>query len=389
MRGAAHFIEHMCFKGTTHISNVRKLYLNYDEIGAYINASTDKRFTKYVVRCNTEYLANMLEILSDMILNSTFEKNSFKREERVVIEENVMRDKDPSEQLYNGIDSMLYNGTNYAKPIDSVDYHKKLFERDEIVKFYKAFYTPNRVILSIVSPMSFDAIKRIINHTYFASVTKPNHTFPQLNSCPTPNTEIQYKIIKSVGTYVSVSFRFLTEDRHIMSCLGAILSGPMSSRLWKILRDDAALVYGANADTTVYETYSDFCIYCDTDNSKILTKPGVLPLTIDLVNDLIQNGVNATELNVAKGYLNGQMTRQSENDIHISEYNGIEAIMFPIKSIVPYSKLFDKFYKQITVEDINQCIRKYFRKEFMCVCITCDKPVKLASVKTISERLVG
>ena len=104
---------------------------------------------------------------------------------------------------------------------------------------------------------------------------------------------------------------------------------------------------------------------------------------------MIQRGVSTGELNVAKGYLNGQMTRRSENDTHLSEYNGIQSIMFPNESVVPYSQLFDKFYKQITVDDINQCIRKYFRKEFMCVCITCDKPVKLESVKTISERLVG
>jgi predicted Zn-dependent peptidase len=389
LRGAAHFVEHMCFKGTTHIPNVKKLYLNYDEIGAYINASTDKRFTKYVVRCNTEYLSNVLEILSDMILNSTFEKNSFKREEQVVIEENVMRDKDPSEQLYNGIDSMLYNGTNYANPIDSVEYHKKLFERDKIIKFYKEFYAPNRVILSIVSSMSFKAIKEFINNTYFAKAARSNNVVPEITGCPTQTTEIQYKIIKAVTTYVSVSFRFLTEDRYIMSCLGTILSGPMSSRLWKILRDDAALAYGANAEVTVHETYSDFCIYCDTDNSKILAKPGVLQLTIDLVNDLLKNGVNSAELNVAKGYLNGQMTRHSENDIHLSGYNGANTIMFPNEPIIPYAKLFDRFYKEISVEDINRCIRKYFRREFMCVCITCDNPVKLASVKTISERLIG
>jgi hypothetical protein len=95
------------------------------------------------------------------------------------------------------------------------------------------------------------------------------------------------------------------------------------------------------------------------------------------------------ELNVAKGYLNGQMTRYSENDTYLSEYNGIEAIMFPNETIVPYSKLFDRFYKEITVDDINRCMRKYFRREFMCVCITCDKPVELARVKTISERLLG
>lgn len=392
LRGAAHFVEHMCFKGTTRIPDFKKIYTEYDEIGAYINASTDKRYTKYVVRCNTNYLANMLSILSDMMLNSIFDKQSFKREERVVIEENVMSKTDPSEQLFDAIDAALYNGTDYERPIDCVGYHKKLFERDNILDFYTMFYQPNRIVLSIVSRTSFDTVARFIHNTHFARATNTNHVFPELRTCITPSQEIQYKIIKSVGTYVSVTFRFLSEDKYPLMCLSSILSGPMSSRLWKILRDDAGLTYGANAECSIYEKNGDFCIYSDTNNSKIFadgSKPGVLPLIIRLLNDLIKNGVTADELNMTKGYLNGQLTRESENDSHVSDYNGVQSIMFPDQSIVPYSKLFDKFYKPMKIEDINQCIRKYFRKEFMCVCITCDKPVKLADVKAISEQLLG
>ena len=392
LRGAAHFVEHMCFKGTTHIPDFRKIYTEYDEIGAYINASTDKRYTKYIIRCNTNYLANVLAILSDMILNSIFDKESFQREERVVIEENVMGDKDSSEQLFNAIDAALYNGTEYERPIDCVGYHKKLFSRDDIIDFYKTFYQPNRVILSIVSQTSFETIKRFIRNTHFARATNANHIFPELRMCVTPSQDIQYKIVKTVGTYVSVSFRFLSEDKYPMMCLSFILSGPMSSRLWKILRDDSGLTYSANAECSIYEKYGDFCIYSDTNNSKILadgSKPGVLPLIIKLLNDLIKNGVTADELAMAKGYLNGQITRQSENDTNLSDYNGTQSIMFPGKPIVPYSKIYDNFYKSMKIEDINRCIRKYFRKEFMCVCITCDKPVKLSAVAAISEKLLG
>jgi predicted Zn-dependent peptidase len=392
LRGASHFIEHMCFKGTTHIRNFENIYTEYDEIGAYINASTDKRFTKYIVRCNTDYTENMLAILSDMILNSIFDKTAFKREEQVVIEENVMRDKDPSNQLYDGLDSMLYDGTNYANPVDSVDYHKTRFKRDEIIKFYKTFYQPNRIVISIMTQLPFDTIRRFVRNTYFAKTTNTNHIFPVPRNCPIPSDRIQYKIVKSVGTYVSVGFRYLAEDKYPMMCLGIILSGPMSSRLWKILRDDAGIAYGASAESNTYEMYGDFCIYSDTDKSKIFadgSKPGVLPLTMNLINDLIKNGINKPELDLAKGYLNGQNSIQSENDTSVSEYNGIESILFPDKAIVAYSKIFDTFYKNMSVEDINRCIRKYFRKEFMSVCITCDQPVKLANVKAIAERLVG
>ena len=392
LRGAAHFIEHMCFKGTTNIRDFAKIYTEYDQIGAYINASTDKRFTKYVVRCNTDYTSNMLAILSDMILNSIFEKSIFKREEQVVIEENLMRGKEPSTQLYDGLDAMLYNGTNYANPVDCLEYHKKLFKRDDIINFYKTFYQPNRIVISIVTQLEFDMVKRFIMNTHFVKSSNDNHIFPILRNCPETSGEIQYKIIKSVGTYVSIGFRCLAEDKYPMICLGIILSGPMGSRLWKILRDDAGLAYGASAECDTYELYGDFCIYSDTDSSKIFadsSKPGVLPLTINLINDLIKNGVTKTELDLAKGYLKGQNMLQSENDSYVSEYNGIEAIMFPNKPIVAYSNIFDTFYKQMGVNDINRCIRKYFRKEFMSVCITCDKPVKLANVKAIAERLLG
>ena len=392
LRGAAHFVEHMCFKGTARIPDFKKIYTEYDEIGAYINASTDKRYTKYMVRCNTNYLANMLSILSDMILNSIFDKQSFKREERVVIEENEMSRTDPSEQLFDAIDAALYNGTDYERPIDCVGYHKKLFERDKILDFYAMFYQPNRIVLSIVSHTSFETVARFIHNTHFARAINTNHVFPELRTCITPSQGIQYKIIKSIGSYVSVTFRFLSEDKYPLMCLSSILSGPMSSRLWKILRDDAGLTYGANAECSIYEKNCDFCIYSDTNNSKILadgSKPGVLPLIIRMLNDLIKNGVTADELNSVKGYLNGQLTRESENDSHVSDYNGTQSIMFPDQPIVPYSKLFDKFYKPMKIEDINQCIRKYFRKEFMCVCITCDKPVKLADAKAISEQLLG
>jgi predicted Zn-dependent peptidase len=46
---------------------------NYDKIGAYFNANTNKQYTVYVVKCNNDYVENSIAILSDMMMNSTFE----------------------------------------------------------------------------------------------------------------------------------------------------------------------------------------------------------------------------------------------------------------------------------------------------------------------------
>lgn len=56
LKGASHFIEHMCFKGTKKVPKAKDIYLTYDKIGAYLNAYTEKRYTCYTVKCDSDYL---------------------------------------------------------------------------------------------------------------------------------------------------------------------------------------------------------------------------------------------------------------------------------------------------------------------------------------------
>jgi predicted Zn-dependent peptidase len=85
VRGAAHFIEHMCFKGTSKIPDAKDIFLNYNKIGAYFNAETDKRYTRYYVLCEDDYVKNSIYILSDMLMNSTFNKKEFQKEREHVM----------------------------------------------------------------------------------------------------------------------------------------------------------------------------------------------------------------------------------------------------------------------------------------------------------------
>lgn len=390
LKGAAHFVEHMCFKGTIGKPDFRKIYSVYDNIGAYINASTDKRYTKYSVICDTRHIESVLPTLADMMLNSVFNSSDLRREEKIVIEENTILARDPSEKLFDGADAMLYTGTNYSRPIDSLDYHKPLFKRDEVIQFYKMYYQPNRMVLSITSQRSFDTIRKFIVKTHFTKVCSSTaYIYPNISANTiTPSEGIQYKLINATGTFVSIGFRILTEDKWPFICLGAILSGTMSSRLWKILRDDGGISYNVNSDCTTYEQNGDFFIYVDADSSKIIndgSKPGVLPLIIKLLNDLIQHGITQSELDVAKGYLRGTLIRNSERGEIVSDYNGEQAILFPDKPIVPYSDIYRERIANIDKSAIHARIRKYFKKDLMSVCITCDKSIQLSAIKSICE----
>jgi len=285
---------------------------------------------------------------------------------------------------------MLYTGTNYSRPIDSLDYHKPLFKRDEVIKFYKMYYQPNRMVISITSQLSFDTIRKFITKTHFTKAcSSSEYIYPNISTNTiTPSEGIQYKLINATGTFVSIGFRIATEDKWPFICLSAILSGTMSSRLWKILRDDGGISYNVNSDCTTYEQNGDFFIYVDADRSKIIndgSKPGVLPLIIKLLNDLIQHGITQSELDVAKGYLRGTLIRNSERGEIVSDYNGEQAILFPDKQIVPYSDIYRERIANIDKSEIHARIRKYFKKDLMSVCITCDKSIQMSAIKSICE----
>ena len=71
--GAAHFIEHMMFKGTAK-RTAGQLACEMDALGGQVNAYTTKEMTCYYARCLDSHLDCCLELLCDMIFNSRFDQ---------------------------------------------------------------------------------------------------------------------------------------------------------------------------------------------------------------------------------------------------------------------------------------------------------------------------
>jgi 5,10-methylene-tetrahydrofolate dehydrogenase/methenyl tetrahydrofolate cyclohydrolase len=59
-----------------------------------------------------------------------------------------------------------------------------------------------------------------------------------------------------------------------------------------------------------------------------------------------------------------------------------------IKKIIPYSKAYDTFYKNITKKEVDAIIKKYFKKSNMNVCLVGEKLPALNDVKTICEKVI-
>lgn len=399
-RGISHFIEHMCFKGTKKIPTTKGIMIYFDKIGSDLNAYTEKRYTCYTLKCHNEHIEKSVFILSDMLLNSIFKKSEFKKEEQVVIEENIRDSDDPNIIINENADRLLYEGTSYSEPVDTLKYHSKLFNYETVMDFYKYFYTPSRMILSIVTNISFNIVKKYIEKTFFMKNNKNTHNNLlhlsnkyQIKSILNPQYEIKYNLFEQHNTnttHLSICFRTMKIDKYKLIILKTILSSSFSSRLFMLLREENGLTYSSNIYTDYNGVNGDFIIYTEVNNKKILkngNNKGVLPLLIDMINELRKNGITSEELKMAKGFLKGSMIINMEDNDELVSHNGLYFLLHPDEEIISYTQLYDKFYKNYTLKEINQIIKNYMVKSNMSVCLVGSNLPSLKQIKHECEKI--
>ena len=418
VRGICHFLEHMCFKGTKKIIQPNEIFKSYDKIGAYINAYTEKEYTCYTAKCADEYVENSIQILSDMMLNSTIPEKEFIKEQKVVVEENIRNINDNEWFLFDKLIAIFYGGSSYAYPIDSIEYHPNdtILKYKNVLDWYGYFYNPENMVFSITSNISFSKIIRILKTTDFIKMKsktmkfKSEFTlalpFPNLNLLPIHNTnkkqnKIRVEIFNKKGmstNFIGVGFRTCNNkhpNKYPLDLLNHLLN-ELSGRLFNLLREEHGLTYRSNCMVDNKEHSGYFLIYVETDPHKTIydgkgKNSGVLPIIIQLLCDLRKNGITKEELDRFKGNMKGKYLMNLENVDNITNYNGIEYILSLSddnfnREFIDYNDIYETHIDKITKEQIQQVINEYFVVENMVVYILGEKTPSLTLVEKIVSK---
>ena len=400
LRGVSHMIEHMCFKGTKLLPNSKDIFIKYDEIGAYFNAFTSKRYTCFTIKCQDDYLHHCIDVVADIMLHSIFQKKEYTKEHGVVIEENNNNENNNEIAIHNDLDRLLYIGSSYEHPVDELSNHSsRSLQHKDVVEFYHSAYQPNRMLMSIVSHINFKSILKMVEKTTFVK-NKPRIQHIRI---PPIQFQINYPMQTTYhmknkngmsNLLLYIGFRTCTlksPDKYVLDLLSQIIGSALSGKLLYVLREERALVYSAKIDTDYFEHMGNFSFRTQTDPKKLLkfnNKPGLLPSLISIINKLISNGVTENEIEIAKGSIRGNFLLKLENITTQTIYNGEKALMGEDPhTIVPYKDVYEIFFHKITKQQINEAIKKYFRKEHMCVCLMGERLPDLRTIQKECEKL--
>ncbi|MDC6447625.1 pitrilysin family protein [Alphaproteobacteria bacterium] len=307
--GVAHLLEHMAFKGTK-TKNALQIAETIEDVGGYINAYTSKEVTAYHVRLLADDLHHGVDILTDILQNSTFAEDELNRERGVIIQEIGMYLDTPDDMIFDYWQEKAYPNQSMGRSILGKTDIIKNISREEVKGFMADNYNPKKMIISAAGK---------INHDQFVGMIK--------NSCT--NLPIGKSNKREKANFLSGEYReekkleqihlllgfegidLYHDDYFSLDIFASLLGGGMSSRLFQEIREKRGLVYGISSFSASYTDTGMFGIYCGTGENQIQE---LIPVLFNELNTS-PSSISEKEIDRGKASLKASlmMSRESSN----------------------------------------------------------------------------
>lgn len=362
--GITHFLEHMLFKGTS-TRSAKEIAQHVESKGGYLNAFTSSEYTCYVVRCVDSELESSLDVLSDMILHSTFPEEELEKEKKVVLEEMKMYKDSPDDVIFEEFSTMMFPEHSLGRPIIGFEPTVSSFTKEDLQSYTSENYQPHNILVSIAGNVEHEYAEGLIEH-YFSSAQ--SHSSAKRGLKPPTLDPIREKTLSKVieQTHMILGRRglaFNDDDRIKLLMVNTILSGGMSARLHQNIREKHGYCYSISAFAQSYIDTGVFGVYIGTDASYV---DHVRDLIHQEFEQLKQDRVSEAELQESKTNLKGKMLLAQESMSN--------RMMRLAKSYLYHNRFItlDELVDEIdavTPDDVLDFSQRFFEKDVFSECL--------------------
>lgn len=269
--GISHFLEHMCFKGTTKRPSSKIINSELDGLGAASNAFTNTDYTGFYAKAHADKTEQILDIISDIYLNSTFPEAEMEKEKGVVIEEINMYEDRPQSKVWDILGEAVFGDQPAGRTIIGTKETVSAITRDDLVRYYSAHYVPEGTVVVIGGKVDESIIPKI--EAYFGNLPKSPKSFRQKIKDEQSEPKVSIFKKKSDQTHIVLSFRTgisrYDARAYGVGLLGSILGAGMSSRLFHVIREELGLAYYVSAGHSAELDYGMFSIGMGVSNSNV------------------------------------------------------------------------------------------------------------------------
>jgi predicted Zn-dependent peptidase len=358
MNGVAHFIEHLLFKGTKK-RNALDIAREIDSVGGVLNAFTCREYVCYYAKVLNDSLSKVIELLSDIFLNSTFDPAEIEKERKVVLQEIRMLRDSPESYIHELFCQSFWKSHPLGMSIAGTEESVGRLSRDILLNSRNERFRTEDIIISAAGKVSHPELVTLLE-ALFADVEEGScQKDPELPVCE-KRVEIISKDLEQV--HLCIGTKALPQDspqRYVGYVLNTILGGSISSRLFQEVREEKGLAYSVYSYVLSHSDTGTLVVYAGTKQEKLLE---VIDIILQQFRALKNEPITNAELEFAREHLKGnlllslestdnRMTKLAKNEIYFGRQVSLSEIITALE--------------RVTSRDVMDLCRVMFRDEYL------------------------
>jgi zinc protease len=356
-------------------------------LGIQLGASGGWDNSTVTAQTLTKNLDKALDYFSDIIMNASFPDADFQTLKRRTMGSFIQRRQSNSAVAGMVYDKVLYGTQAYGRQLNGDEKTVKAIGRDDLVKFYSTYYTPNNATLIVVGDVQPADIRARLETTFAkwkpADVQLAKGSDQQMMAKPAI-----YLVDKPGAAQSSISIGQVGIDRSnpdyfAVQVMNSILGGGGQSRLNMNLREDKGYTYGASSRFTPRRGAGPFA--ASSEVQTVSTKEAIQEFMKELNGIRGGRVVTPTELEVNKQSFIRRFPAGFETD------GGIAG---QLATLVTYG-LPDAYYNDyianinaVTADDVSRVANKYLDPSRMAIVIVGDRSVIEPHLKELNMPIV-
>ncbi len=359
LNGAAHFLEHMLFKGTAQRS-ARAISRAVEGLGGYLNAFTSEDHTCYYAKASAEHLRALGDVLTDMYRHSRLQPAEFERERSVIREEILMVADQPSQLIEDLLAAAVWPGHPLGRPLSGTLQSVAALERARLIDFWRAGYHARTTVLAVAGRVEHAQVMRTLAPLLESMPTGRAPRFVRwADVSDRRRVALDVRLERRDSEQTQLALGFPAPGRHdprrfAVRVLSAILGENMGSRLFQSLRERRGLCYSVNSATDALAETGLFSISAGLDAENILPALGLIRREL---RTLCAQPVRPRELRQAQDYLLGQHRLGLESTTSQMTWLG--------ESLLGYGRIVDpdeprRALEAVTAQDVQAAAQDCF-----------------------------
>lgn len=354
--GISHFLEHMFFKGTKKRPTALDLSKELDSVGGVYNAFTGKEYTGFWTKVDAGHTDLALDVISDMLLGSTFLQAEIDKERGTIIEEMNMYLDNPIMYVPTLFENLLYKDQPLGN--DEIGTRETIASvmRKDFINYYRKYYNGESVVVAVAGNFNEKSIKKNISK-YFKALNRGRSGKQATGYDDQKYPGILINNRKTDQTHICLGVRGYNvdhKDRYAIGLLSIILGGNMSSRLFISVRERYGLAYYISTSAESYRDVGYLVTQAGVSNEKCKM---AIEIILKEYKKLREEAVGDAELKKAKDYLKGRSVIALESSDSMASFIAMQEL-YSGKILTPE----EKFAKidAVTAGDIKRVANDIF-----------------------------